>query len=144
MGDQYDIVLLLKSNDDGLSLEEIMSMYGKLSTKDGHPITIQPSQTDIHAIGLATLRAVRVLQDDKHDLNSYVQWLLHNGIASSKDIMFRGLHIWIEKSGSTKSNVLETNIRSYKECCFRMETKETIECSCPEPCPYMVHWTQNA
>lgn len=116
MGDQYDIVLLLKSHDDGLSLEEIMSMYGKLSTKDGHPITIQPNQTDIHAIGLATLRAVRVL-DDKYDLNSYVQWLLHTGIASSKDIMFRGLHIWIEKSGSTKSNVLETNIRSCNPAC---------------------------
>ncbi len=107
---KFDVVLLEKSEDHGITYGEAMDLYEILAGQESFPIEIGNANGHSFAIGFITTEAADTL-DFKHnqesELGQFVSSILDDTKKESEDgtYTFKGLNIWLNREASRKAKL---------------------------------------
>ena len=99
----FDIALLEKPGNNGLSLLEVAGLYAKLNDTEGFPVELGDDNGNSFALGFITPDAAETIQysyDYGSELGSFVSSILGDMDKESADgtYEFLGLRIWLNRN----------------------------------------------
>ena len=96
----YDVVLCEKPFDEGLTLEEIQTMYPMLNNKEAYPIEIEAREHGSSAMGFITPEAADTLDYSYTELMEYIASILDDMNKENSDCCytFNNLAIYLSRN----------------------------------------------
>ena len=97
MNNKYDLALIQKEGDRGLTKEEVIRLFDLLSEEEGFPIEILPSVQECSAMGFISTSAAEKLNYYYGNLNEYICSILEDIQNETENgvYLFEGLSIWM-------------------------------------------------
>lgn len=95
---QFDIVLLIKNNTDGLNHAHCMCLYGLLKDSEAYPIEILSTDLECSAMGFIGKTAAKTMDYYYEELFEFVKNIMSNPEENKSIIYtFKGLKLYLSE-----------------------------------------------
>ena len=96
----FDIVLVERYGENGLTKADTMDLYDLLKGEEAYPIEIENSRGDSSVMGFLSVEAAKELEYEEAGLRDYVRKILSGEIAEDPDgnYIYQGLDLYVARN----------------------------------------------